>query len=329
MDEPSHIRSALRRIGGLHAIAAWVVLAVLLTVFFTLHPRGLTLGTATIWANSVFVLATIAAGQAIVVMTRNLDLSVGSILALTNCAAALLVNGGTVQTGIGVIAVLVIGALCGLVNGLIVVHGRIQSIIATLATGAIFFGIALAIMPVPGGNVNEGLSEFATYDLWGVVPAALFLLAAAIILIWGPVRGGLLGRAILATGSNQTAAFMSGLPVRRAQIGAYVLCGVFSALGGLFLALQTMGGDANAGLPYTLNSIAAVVIGGVALSGGAGTVWGAAAGAMIIRTIGALLFFTGIAPLAQPLIQGLVLMAAVGAGALIALRTDNRLELLK
>ena len=302
---------------------------ILLIVFFTLHPRGLTLGTATIWANSVFVLAAVAAGQAIVVMTRNLDLSVGSVLALTKCAAVLLVNGDAGQTALGILAVLAIGGLCGFVNGLIIVHGRIQSIIATLATGSVYFGTALAIMPVPGGSVNEGLSEFATYDLWGMMPMALALLAGAIGLIWGPVRNGLLGRAILATGSNEAAAFMSGLPVRRAKIGAYVLCGVFSALGGLFLAFQTMGGDANAGLPYTLNSIAAVVIGGVALSGGAGTVWGAAAGAMIIRTIGALLFFTGIAPLAQPLIQGLGLVAAVGAGAIIALRTDNRLELLK
>lgn len=320
----TRLRSTLRQ--EPMAAAAALFLALLLTAYFAIHPRGLTLATATIWSNQVFVLAMVAAGQAIVVFTRSLDLSVGAILALANCVAARLVDGTPEEIALGLAATLGVGLLCGLMNGLAVVAGRVQPIIATLATGACFTGVALWVMPIPGGSISAGLSDLMTFDLAGTVPTSLALIVVCVGLLWGIPRLRKAGRAILAAGSSADAARNSGLDVDRARVLAYVLAGGFAAIGGLFLGLQTLSGDANVGLNYTLNSIAAVVIGGVALTGGQGTVTGAVLGALILQTIGGLLFFTGVAPLAQPLVQGLVLAVAISAGGINLLRQTSRLE---
>jgi ribose transport system permease protein len=308
------------------AVIAALLLAIILTAYFAVHPRGLTVSTATIWANQVFVLAMVAAGQAIVVFTRSLDLSVGAILALCNCVAARLVEGAPFDIVLGLVATVLVGATCGLVNGVVVLHGKVQPIIATLATGAIFTGVALAVMPIPGGSVSAELSDLLTSDLAGLVPTSLVLMALCVLLLWGIPAHRRIGRAIYAVGSSREAARISGLRTDGAFVMAYVLAGIFAAIGGIFLGLQTLSGDPNVGLPYTLNSIAAVVIGGVALTGGQGSVAGAVIGALILQTIGGLLFFTGVDPLAQPLVQGLVLAIAVSAGGLSLLKQTNRLE---
>lgn len=311
------------------AILAWAVLAALLAAYFAVHPRGLTLDSMSIWSNQVAALALVSVGQAIVVLNRGLDLSIGAIFALCNCIASVLVNGTPLAVGLGIVAVLGCGAACGLVNGLVVVLGRLQAIIATIATGALFAGLALIVRPTPGGSIDETLSDFFTYDVMGILPASLVLVLAACGVIWWPLRASMIGRTIVAAGSQAQSAYMSGLPVQRARVVAFVLSGLFASLGGLFLSLQTLSGDANGGVPYTLNSIAAVVLGGVSLSGGAGSVLGVVAGAAIIRTLGGLLFFTGIAPLAQPFIQGAILGVAVAVSSLRLLRVRNRLEVFR
>lgn len=320
----NHLRNRLASCGA--ALLAWSALAILLIGYFAVHPRGLTIDSLSIWSNQVVALAFVAMGQAIVVFSRGLDLSIGAIFALSNCLASVLVNGTPFEIALGILAVLGAGAACGLLNGVVVVFGRIQAIIATIATGAIFTGLALIVRPIPGGAVDEALSDFFTYDYFGLLPASLVLLAGAGALLWWPVKSGLIGRAIMAAGSQPQSAYMSGLPVHRARVAAFVLAGIFASLGGLFLGLQTLSGDANGGIPYTLNSIAAVVLGGTSLAGGSGSLIGVFAGAAIIRTLGGLLFFTGISPLAQPFIQGAILCIAVAIGSLRLLRVRNRLE---
>ncbi len=338
MSPPPTAAAALAGLAGLvpHALRrhrrpllAWAVLLALLLYFVSIHPRGASVGVFTAWANQSVALAFVAAGQTIVVLSSGIDLSIGAIMALANCAASELVQGGPLEVALGIAAVLLLGAVCGAVNGLVVVVGRIQPIVATLATGAVYTGIALLVRPTPGGAIADDLSEALTGDVGGLVPTSLLLLFGVIAAVWGPVRGSLLGRGILAVGSAENAAYMSGLPVDRAKIAAYTLAGLFAALGGLFLGLQTLSGDAASGLPYTLNSVAAVVLGGTLLSGGSGSVLGTVAGALILRTIGSLIFFTGLPPLAQPLFEGSVLLAAVALGATRLLNLRNRLELFR
>lgn len=313
---------------NMRPLFAWAILALLLVYYFSIHPRGMSIGVTTAWSNQATALALLAVGQTIVVLSKGIDLSIGPIMALANCLASHLVNGGPLEVAFGIVLVVAAGALCGLLNGLVIVIGRMQAIIATLATGAIFSGLALIVRPIPGGDLSEDLSDLFTGDVAGVLPVSLVVMVAAMA-IWYPVRKSVFGRSIVAVGSAEAAAYASGLNVSRAKIGAYVLAGIFAAMSGLFVGFQTLSGDPSIGLSYTLNSIAAVVIGGTALTGGAGSIAGSIAGAMILRTIGNLLFFNDIEPLAQPLFEGLVLLIAVSFGATRLLRTTNRLAALQ
>lgn len=304
---------------------AWGLLGVLMAIFLSIHPRGISIGVLTAWSNQGAALALLAVGQTIVVLSRGIDLSIGPIMALTNCIASHLVNGTPAEVALGVVVVVAAGILCGLLNGLVVVIGRLQAIIATLATGAIFTGLALLVRPIPGGDISLGLSDAFTGDIAGFVPSALVVIIVA-TLLWAPLRRHPLGRSIVATGSSEAAAQASGLDTARAKILAYAVGGFFAALAGLFIGFQTLSGDPSIGLTYTLNSIAAVVIGGTLLTGGAGSVWGSVAGALVLRTIGSLIFFMGLEPLAQPLFEGAVLLLAVSFGATRLLRIQNRME---
>jgi len=239
------------------------------------------------------------------------------------------VNGAPWQVALGVVLVLATGAAAGALNGAIVVFGRLQPIIVTLATGAVFFGLALLLRPSPGGEVSEGLSDALTGRLFGVIPTTLVLLVAVVVLGWMPFRRTVIGRACYAVGSSEQAAFLSGVPSQRAKFVAYTAAGLLSGLAGLLLSLISLSGEASspqAGL-YTLNSIAAVVIGGTSLYGGTGGMVGSVVGAFVLRTIGDLLFVFDAPALWQPLFEGLILLAAVCIGALHVLRLRNRLDL--
>jgi ribose transport system permease protein len=275
------------------------------------------------------LLAIVAVAQTLVVLTSGIDLSVGMVMVLANCLASSIVVGSPLMTAFGVLGVLLVGCLCGAINGLIVIFGRLQPIVTTIATGAVYYGVALALRPVPGGDVNTALADVLTSQLPGGVPASLALLLALVVIVWLPFRRSVIGRAAYAVGSSEVAAYMSGVPIRRAKLVAYTLSGLLASMAGLFVTFITYTGEASAanGSTYTLYSIAAVVLGGVSLFGCSGSAIGAIFGALMFRTIGDLLFVFNVEPLWQPLFQGIVLSAAVCLGAVRLLRIRNRLDL--
>jgi ribose transport system permease protein len=309
-------------------IAAFVTALAFFIIYVSNHQAGLTANVAATAANKGVLLALVAMAQTLPVLTAGLDLSVGMVFVLTNCLASALVFGTPLETVLGVVAVLLVGVACGALNGVIVVYGRLQPIITTLATGAVYYGFALLLRPVPGGNVNSELAEAVTGQLPGGVPASLLFLLVVVLLIWVPFRRSVLGRAAYAVGSSETAAYMSGVPTSSAKILAYTLSGLLASIAGLMLTFITYSGEASAanGGTYTLNSIAAVVIGGTSLFGGSGSAIGSIFGAFVLRTIGDLLFVFDLEPFWQPLVQGVILLAAVSLGALRLLRMRNRLD---
>ncbi|MBL8576425.1 MAG: ABC transporter permease [Mesorhizobium sp.] len=311
--------------GTLLAFGIFVAMFILYT---SNHPAGFTANVVQTASNKGVLLAFVAMAQTLVVITAGIDLSVGMIFLLTNCLASWLVVGGPVETTLGVIAVLFVGVLCGALNGAIVIYGRLQPIVATIATGAVYFGIALLLRPFPGGSVNEDLADALTGRIFGVVPASLVTLLATVLIIWVPFSRSVYGRAAYAAGSSEVAAYMSGVPIKRGKFLAYTLAGLLASIGGLFLTFFTYTGEAAyaSGNAYTLFSIAAVVLGGVSLFGGRGSVIGAIFGAFAFRTIGDLLFVFDLDPLWQPLFQGVVLLLAVSLGAFALFRVKNRLE---
>ena len=314
-----------RNRGPLLALGVFVVM---FTVYLHEHPREVSVSLLTAASNKAVVLALMAMAQTVPVLTRGLDLSVGSIMTMAVCASSELVNGSPAHVAFGVCVVLVAGLAAGAINGTIVVIGRIQPIIATLATGAVYFGIALWLRPSPGGDVSEGLSNALTYATFGV-PTTFLMLLGALVFIWLPFRRSVLGRACYAVGSAEGAAYMSGVAVARSKIAAYALSGLLASLAGLLLSLEALSGEASAPQAggYTLNSIAAVVVGGTSLFGGSGGMVGSVIGAFVLRTIGDLLFVFDAPPLWQPLFEGVILLAAVSLGAARVLRIKNRLEL--
>lgn len=326
-----------------------LTLFVLLYLFYQAnHPRGFTGPVLIQNANEAFALALVAMAQTVPVLMSGLDLSVGAVMTLVGCIASHLVNGSPGEITWGIAACIATGSACGFINGCVVVYGRIQPIIATLATSAIYMGLALILRPTPGGKVHEDLSWAVTNDVrefavtfalfdngeapwlqpFAWIPVPLILLALIILVVWLPFTRSVTGRTVYAIGSSEGAAYMSGLPINRAKLAAFTLAGLFAGLGGLFLALQTSSG--NADIPqaaaYTLNSIAAVVIGGTSLLGGTGSAIGSMIGAMVLRTISFNFRIFDVAPLLQPLFEGFVLLAAVSLGGLKLLRLKNKLE---
>ena len=304
---------------------AIVILVVLVTIYLATHPAGPTTYVTTIWANQALILALAAIAQFFAVIVRGIDLSVGAVMALTNCVASYLVIGSGLDMAFGIFIVLVVGTGCGLLNGLLVVYGRIQPIVVTLATASLFVGVALLLRPTPGGQIDYDLADAMTLDILGI-PTALVITSAIIGLIWVPLRRMGLGLGLYAVGSSEQAAFQSGMPVEKIRLGSFALGGLFAGMAGLYFSFVTTTGDAGIGPNFTLNSIAAVVLGGVALRGGVGTLTGAIAGAYILQTIGALMFFSGLPPLAQPFVEGLILATAIAIGSADVLRVKNRLE---
>jgi ribose transport system permease protein len=305
-----------------------VALAVLFAVFIAIHPRGFSTYVITIWFNQGTLLGLAAIAQFFVVLVRGVDLSVGPTIALTNVAASYLLLGSPGAITFGIIAVLLVGTLCGLANGVAVVYGRIQPIVATLATGGMISGLALLLRPTPGGSVDEALSDALTYDIHGV-PASAIMLLVVLLVLHILLRRSPLGLAMYAVGSSEQSAYMTGVRVTRAKLAAYGASGTFAALAGLYVSMVTLTGDPGIGPAYTLNSIAAVVLGGIALSGGVGSPLGAVVGALILKTISSLMFFSGLPPLAQPFFEGLVLALAIVLGAFGMINVRNRLELFR
>jgi ribose transport system permease protein len=321
----------LQRRSGL--IGAIALFAGMYLAYQAGHPRGFTSQVFIQNANEGMALALIAMAQTVPVLMAGLDLSVGAVMTLVACLASHLLTGSPAVILSGTVACVATGAFCGFVNGCVVVYGRIQPIIATLATGAIFLGIALFLRPTPGGKVDSDLSwamtsdvaEFAaTFDLgdpaahpwlWPLasVPIPLLLLLAIVLLVWVPFTKTVTGRTIYAIGSGEGAAYMSGLPIDRAKLAAFTMAGLLSGLAGLFIALQTSSG--NADIPqagaYTLNSIAAVVIGGTSLAGGRGNVRGALIGAFVIGFLADGLVILGVSTFWQTVIKGAVIVLAV------------------
>ena len=227
---------------------------------------------------------------------------------------------------------LLIGLACGAVNGLIVIYGRLQPIVTTLATGAIFFGIALFIRPNPGSapDFNQNIADALTGKLPGGIPASLVTLARRGPRGLDPVpplvdrprrlRGGLVGERRLHVRAPDPPRQVRRLhALRVAGFDGRAVRHVRQLLRPR-LPPQTAG-------TYTLNSIASAVLGGVSLFGGSGSAVGAIFGAFILRTIGDLLFVFDLDPLWQPLFQGVVLLAAVCLGSVRLFQIRNRLDL--
>ncbi len=271
--------------------------------------------------SSVLPLALAAVGQAVVVISGGIDLSIGSMMALTSVVSATMMNERPEEFAIVVvISVLLLGLAIGAVNGTLAVVTRVPDIVVTLAMSFVWAGCALLVLKTPGGGSAKWLLSLVTGSVgieW--IPRAAVLLIVVVAIVWIPLRRSRLGLSIYAIGSNRLAAFRSGVPVGRTRVAAYMVTGMFAALGGLSLTASTGIGTPVPG-PYTLMSVAAVVLGGVSLAGGRGGVFGAVAAVIILQLIRSDITFLNINPNLAVVVQGVILIGVVMIGSLVQIR---------
>ena len=272
-------------------------------------------------ATSVLPLALAAVAQAVVVIGGGIDLSVGSMMALTSVISATLMDGQTDTFAVAVvIGVLVLGIALGTINGSLVVFTRVPDIVVTLAMSFVWAGFALLVLERPGGGSAKWLRDLVVGPLgneW--IPKALIALIVVVAIVWIPVRRSRVGLSIYAIGSNQLAAFRSGVPVGRTKVFAYALTGLFSALAGLALTASTGIGTPVPG-PYTLMSVAAVVLGGVSLAGGRGGIVGPIVAVVILQLMRTDMTFLSINTDLATVAQGVILIGVVMIGTLVQIR---------
>ena len=266
-------------------------------------------------------LAMAAVAQAIVVISGGIDLSVGSMMALTSVTAAVLMKGQTELFAVAVVfGVLGMGAVLGIVNGALVVVTRVPDIVVTLAMSFVWAGCALLVLNTPGGGSAQWLKDLVTGSIgseW--TPRALVTLIVIVGVVWIPLRRSTLGLALYAIGSSRLAAFRSGVSVGRTRILAYALTGLFSAFGGLALTASTGIGSPVPGA-YTLLGIAAVVLGGVSLAGGRGGLVGPIVAVFVLALVRTDLTLLNVNSNLSTVIQGVILIGVVMFGSLVAMR---------
>jgi len=272
-------------------------------------------------AISVLPLTLAAVAQACAVIARGIDLSVGSMMALTSVVAASGMDGRSEGAAIVVvIGVLLLGCVLGAINGSLIVLTRVPDIVVTLAMLFVWAGCALLVLKTPGGGAADWLRDLTKGSVlsdW--TPKAAVLLLAVVGVIWIPIRRSRLGLSLYAIGSDPLAAYRSGVSVTRTKIFAYMLAGLFSALGGLSLTASTGIGAPVPG-PYLLLSVAAVVLGGVSLAGGRGGILGPMVAVVILSLIRTDMTFLNVDTNLATVTQGLILVGVVMIGSLIQLR---------
>jgi ribose transport system permease protein len=275
-------------------------------------------------AISVLPLALAAVAQAVVVLSGGIDLSTGSMMALASVVSASLMMGQSGEFGVAVVlGVLLLGLLLGAVNGGLVVLTRVPDIVVTLAMSFVWAGCALLVLRTPGGSAAQWLRDLVLGSIgneW--IPKAAIVLIVIVAVIWIPIRRSRLGLSMYATGSNQLAAFRSGVSIGRTKVIAYALGGLFSALAGLSLTASTGIGTPVPG-PYTLLSVAAVVLGGVSLAGGRGGVVGPIVAVMVLSLIRTDMTFLGMNTNLATVAQGVILIGVVMFGTLIQIRRER------
>ena len=254
-------------------------------------------------------LAIVAIGQAIVLIAAGIDMSVGSIISLSTVIMA------TVSTTVGAAAAailaLIAGAIVGIVNGIGVTKLHIPPLITTISTAAIVKGIALFILKSPGGSVDESILLLVKKVGPLLIPVAsilMLLLYVAAFLFMHQTRTG---RAIYALGGNEVNAKQTGFLIDRLTIFSYVLCGLLAAFSGVVIAGRIYSGDPLIGDNYSMDSVAAAIVGGISMSGGMGSVVGALAGAIILSMINNVLNMLNVFAYYQYIVKGLILLLAL------------------
>ena len=312
------------RLAARPEFASLLIMAVMLAITAVFQGNFFEAKSISRTINAFTPLILLTMGQAVVIISGGLDLSSGTALSLLTCVMTSIMKQAEPLSGVSAFVIaLAVAIAVGVVNGIGIGYLRIPPVIVTFATSFMWLGAALFLRPTPGGETVDWFKVF--YDFrslegapaWlhafgALVPPALVLVIVACIAC-GILRRTRTGRYIYAVGSNSDSAYQSGIDTGRVQMKACVINSLFIFLAALFFVGQNRSGDARLGDPLTLRAIAAAVVGGIALSGGRGSVYFALVGALILSFVNKIIFFANIPYAFQTLVGGAIVIAAIAA----------------
>jgi ribose transport system permease protein len=274
----------------------------------------------------ILPIALLSMGQALIIIGGGINLAIGAEAVLINCLSAkYMLDTSFSKSLMFAFVFIIVGVLIGALTGWIISVSGIADIVVTLATSFLLVGVAMYVMPQPGGGINQSLADLISGKVPNFIPP-LICLILPILLIWIPLYRSKLGISMYAIGSNKEAAFLSGVNVNLTRIKLYAFGGLFAALSGLALTGITLSSSpfANISNTATLNSVAGAVLGGVALSGGVGGLVGPALAALILYFIPTILLAFGIDPAYSQIVTGALTIVVVLLGGLLRKRTAGK-----
>lgn len=300
--------------------------ALLFSVFALTQPGFAGVDTFNLIFKNTLVLMVVAVGAATVILTRGIDVSLGSVLGLSAISLGLLLQHGT-NLYLALLATLAVGGAAGLINGLIVTLLQVPPIVATLGTLGVYRGLTLTLSQGKWiENLPNSLKQLAQPGLLGLPPVA-WLAVLVLALIAAFLRLSALGRSFYATGDNPAGAALLGIRPQLVRVGAFTIAGLCAAVGGIIFAAQIGFIPSQAGTGIELRAIAASVIGGISLLGGVGTVLGAALGAFFLISIDSFLVFLKVPAYWNDMVAGLILLVVLVIDARIRERVNKALRL--
>ncbi|ARF14968.1 ribose ABC transporter permease [Sporosarcina ureae] len=302
----TNMKSSLQKLGP------FIGLLLIVVIISIMSPSFLTLNNLFNVLRQVSINALIAFGMTFVILTGGIDLSVGSILALTGAVTAGMMSGG-MDPILAMLLGVLLGVLLGAINGLIIAKGKVAPFIATLATMTIFRGLTLVYTK---GRPISGLGDSFTFQMLGKgyifgIPVPVITMAISFAVLYFILKKTTFGRRVYAVGGNEEASRLSGINVDRVKIYVYSLAGGLTAIASLILTSRLNSAQPTAGNMFELDAIAAVVLGGTSLTGGRGWIVGTLIGALIIGVLNNGLNLIGVSSFFQQVVKGAVILIAV------------------
>lgn len=296
----------------LQDLGALIALILLVIVISVISPQFRTIDNFMSLVRQSSINGFIAFGMTCVILTGGIDLSVGSVLALTMAFCATFIKGG-MPVGIAMLLTLAIGTCFGMISGTLVTKGRLQPFIATLITMTAFRGITMIFMngkPISGLG-NSALLKFVGKGSVLGIPFPVILFVAVFLVFMFVLEKTTFGRRIYATGSNAVSAKLAGVNIDRTKLAVYAISGCMAALSGLILLSRLSSAQPTLGEGYELDAIASVALGGTSMNGGRGRIWGTFVGVLIIAVLNNGLNILGVSSYYQSVVKAIVILIAV------------------
>lgn len=318
------MKTYIKQIGRWSSLPAIVLLSLLFAYNGVLNPGFFNKATFSTFILTSTPIVCVVIGVCTCKIVGGIDISLGNLLSLVNVVMAYLFTNTELSATVVILVGLLVGLSGGLINGICIGILRVNPLLATFATSSVYWGLALWIMPTPGGyGIPTGLILGVSKVHFGFLPTSAIVLIA-LVAIWLLYMKSIFGISIYGIGGNEQSAYVSGMNVAKSKMLAHLFGGFCAFVGGVVVTGLIASGDPNIGYEFSLKAVTAVVIGGVALSGGEGDVWGALAGGFFLSTILIAIISSNVTTFAQNFANYAIMLAGLVLAVVVKLIAEHR-----